>query len=185
MAEDEKQVILRRLKEKKNATMLEWGSGGSTLAFPKHVARYHSIEHDEPWFNKVSKQAPDNVQMFLIPAEGEVVRDQQSAKCWDDLFSCEYMKAYGTYVYAPKDMLERFDFVLIDGRARPQCARSIFGSLHEDSIVFMHDWNPARPHYKVVLEHYDIVEEIEGDSARRQGIVALTPKRESWKKYVR
>ena len=32
-----------------NDTMLEWGSGYSTLWFSQFVREYYSIEHDEGW----------------------------------------------------------------------------------------------------------------------------------------
>ncbi len=48
-----------------------------------------------------------------------------------------------------------FDAVLIDGRARSQCA--LFDLLRNGrSVVFIHDWN-RRPEYHVVLQVYDVV----------------------------
>ena len=36
-----------------DTVMLEWGSGGSTIAFSSMVSKYYSIEHDEEWYNKI------------------------------------------------------------------------------------------------------------------------------------
>ena len=36
-----------------DTVMMEWGSGGSTLAFSSMVSKYYSIEHDEEWYNKI------------------------------------------------------------------------------------------------------------------------------------
>lgn len=38
--------------------MVEWGSGGSTVMFVPHfeTGELYSIEHNEEWFNKVSKE---------------------------------------------------------------------------------------------------------------------------------
>ena len=49
-------------------TMLEWGSGGSTLYFSKFVKNYHSIEHDQEWYDKIKPQIDDNVIYHHIPS---------------------------------------------------------------------------------------------------------------------
>jgi len=35
-----------------NDIMLEYGSGGSTLFFSKHVKEYYSLEHEPEWYKK-------------------------------------------------------------------------------------------------------------------------------------
>ena len=53
---------------KNDMTMLEWGSGGSTLYFPKFVESYHSIEHDQGWYDKIKPQISDNVDYYHVPS---------------------------------------------------------------------------------------------------------------------
>ena len=63
---------------------------------------------------------------------------------------------------------KKFDLVLIDGRARPQCAEKVIPYLSDDAVVFIHDfWK--RPDYSWVLNLYDEVESIKNG----QSIVAL------------
>ena len=48
-------------------TMLEWGSGGSTLYFPYFVKKYYSIEHDTEWSKKIELKKPQNVEFHHVP----------------------------------------------------------------------------------------------------------------------
>ena len=41
---------------KPNHTVLEWGSGESTLYFPQFVKKWISVEHNREWFIKTSSQ---------------------------------------------------------------------------------------------------------------------------------
>ena len=57
-------------------TMLEWGVGGSTFCFSRHVYKYYAIEHDYDWYNKVCKELLDrgtsNVMLnFALPNDRE------------------------------------------------------------------------------------------------------------------
>ena len=64
MSQSEIQTIEKYLKPE--FTMLEWGSGGSTLYFPKFVRKYYSIEHDMSWYDNISPKTPNNVDYHLI-----------------------------------------------------------------------------------------------------------------------
>lgn len=145
-------------------TMLEWGSGGSTAYFPHFVDKYYSIEHDTEWAKKVQAEAPDNVDFHYVP--------------WDAPRTIPTKREqFETYI-AHVDTLgvDKFDKVLIDGRARGWCAEYVLPYLHKDSIVFMHDfWN--RPQYHVVFNWYEEVASIKGQGL--QTIVALKPKLEA------
>ena len=57
MSKEEISLIKREFKKgKEKKTMLEWGSGGSTLYFSKHVKEICSFEHNIEWYKKISKQ---------------------------------------------------------------------------------------------------------------------------------
>jgi hypothetical protein len=53
--------------------LLEYGAGGSTTWFGRHVGRVISVEHDAQWFNEVKSQVPPNaaVQLCELTPEGE------------------------------------------------------------------------------------------------------------------
>lgn len=142
-------------------TVLEWGSGGSTVAFSRMVSRYVSIEHDPTWFERVRK-ITGSEDVFLVEASHVA-----GPRCPTD---------FEDYVRFPAELGLRFDRVLIDGRCRVACAHQLVksGLLAERGLVFIHDWNRAR--YRSVLKWYDVVAEIGSRDPDRNGIVALKPK---------
>lgn len=143
-------------------TMLEWGSGGSTLYFPYFVKHYYSIEHNEDWFQKILPQIPDNVNFNFVSWDSERTIPTQR-----DQFKTyiEYINELG---------VKKFDKILIDGRARGWCAEYALNYLHKDSIIFIHDfWN--RPQYHIVFEWYNEIDSIKNKNL--QTIVALQPKK--------
>ena len=51
----------------KSTIMFEWGSGGSTIFFPRYVSRYHSIEHSKEWYHRVYNELPGNARLYYVP----------------------------------------------------------------------------------------------------------------------
>jgi protein O-GlcNAc transferase len=144
-------------------TMLEWGSGGSTLYFPHFVEKYYSIEHDLDWSKKIQLQIADNVEFHHVPWDSPRTIPTQRSQ----------FKTYIEHVHTLG--VKTFDKVLVDGRARGYCVEEVLPYLHKDSIVFMHDfWN--REQYHVVFKWYDEVASVK--TAGLQTIVALKPKLE-------
>lgn len=158
MSQQEIDLILSFLKE--DDTMLEYGCGGSTLFFPKYVKEYHSIESDESWANAVKKNMPKNVTMHSIPVSRPEDLDQKRITRWDELYTTNTYKAYKDYIETGSKIGKIFSKILIDGRARPQCARYMYDFIDEDCIVFMHDWHPSRTYYKSVLKKYTLIDSI-------------------------
>ena len=62
MHEREKAVIEKYLNPE--VTMMEWGSGGSTVEFSKKVKKYYSVEHNLEWYNQVKQAVPSNVTLY-------------------------------------------------------------------------------------------------------------------------
>ena len=52
-------------------TVLEWGSGGTTLYFPQIVNTYVSMEHDSGWYEKVLPDILDNCEYYYVPIVDE------------------------------------------------------------------------------------------------------------------
>lgn len=143
--------------------LLEWGSGNSTLYFSGIVKKVITIEHDIDWINTIKSVIDgyniDNIEMHYIPAHSPT----------PDPCRYEQFKDYIEYV---KKNQFKFTKVLIDGRARKYCAKSIWDYIDEDTIVFIHDFN--RPDYQKTLKYYDLIEvNYEG-----QGIAALKRKKD-------
>lgn len=136
---------------KPDHVMLEWGSGGSTVYFPKFVREYFSIEHNREWFDAVSKELSKkgitNVHLYLSEVEWyKTARVKNPTKFKD------YINFVGT-------LNRKFDCVLIDGRARLWCAEKVLPYLSKSAVVFLHDfW--ARPRYRGIFKWYSEIESV-------------------------
>jgi len=127
----------------KNHTMLEWGSGGSTISFSPLVSSYYSIEHVEEWYNNVDTQ---------IQEDGLKVNNNLIKPDSPRTIPTKY-EEFKTYIEYPKTFDVKFDRVLIDGRARVQCAEFIVPYLNQGAMVMVHDfWR--RPQYHSLLNLY-------------------------------
>ena len=192
----EKDLIIKYLQQKPNSTMLEWGCGGSTLTFSKEVKQYISIEHNLDWYIDVQKtiieKGLNNIDFHLVDVSKEVPTAKKAFyDKWSnelhtlsktntnnipDLEYCIYPKnrfVFHEYIdWVDKLETKIYDFVLIDGRARADCAFKILNYIDDDSIVFIHDyWK--RPQYQVMTEYYDVIDSVQDTL---QTIVALKKK---------
>ena len=178
-------------------TVLEYGSGGSTIHFSSQVKKYYSIEHNADWSVEIRPRLSDNVVYHIVdPERGPahdiiggppskiifkngreaVLRSGPVTMSWDGddntwaaLGDRDHYAELKNYITYPAKFNTKFDIVLVDGRARPECARFVTQLIHQDSIVLIHDfWN--RPHYECVFDIYDEVGSVRDTS---QTIVAL------------
>lgn len=136
-----------------NMTMLEWGSGGSTLEFSSLVEKYYSIEHDKEWYDTISIKLKDyplnDVTYKFIKQNQPNLDDRQSEY---DMFK-DYIDVVDTFN-------EKFDIVLIDGRARRLCAKKIIPYLKSTSIIFIHDYIARKEVYGCVEDYYELIDSI-------------------------
>lgn len=130
-----------------NDIMLEWGSGGSTLRFSKLVGKYYSIEHKKEWYDKLNIEN-NYVFRYLVPKS----KGNNKKEMFD-----EYIK------FPSKLDVKQFDKVLIDGRARFECAKYILPFISRSGIVFIHDF--FQPHkyddYARVFSYYNLIDSVE------------------------
>ena len=124
--------------------MLEWGAGGSTLYYSTLVNKYYSIEHDSGWYNKLLPNIPENVKMFNILNDKPRTTPTQKHQ-------------FQTYIdFIDELKIPQYDKILIDGRARGWCAEKALHYIHENSIVFIHDYF-NRPQYHIVENWYKVI----------------------------
>tara|TARA_R110001632_G_scaffold105287_5_gene214576 strand:- start:846 stop:1358 length:513 start_codon:yes stop_codon:yes gene_type:complete len=122
--------------------MLEWGSGGSTHLFSPFCERFVSIEHYEEWYNfTLTKNLPEHVEYMLVP--NNKPRSQDDTPKEDFL---DYVNAIDLFSG------EKFDVILVDGRARKYCAEKAVDFLAEDGVIIIHDW--GRPRYKKYVSKF-------------------------------
>lgn len=145
--QQEVDLLLNSLKP--TDSVLEWGSGGSTLEIAKNVGRLDSIEHDIRWYNNVKRQLYDNTNTCL-----HFVARNKEEKPGDD----GTLEDYYDYVNYPKKLNDRkFDVIFIDGRARVECAKVALQLLKDDGIIFIHDYRHPQEQYR--RYEYEVVEQ--------------------------
>lgn len=148
MHSKEKALITKHFSKEK--TMLEWGSGGSTIEFSKQVKEYYSIEHNKEWHSKVNNEISlrglKNINYYYVEQNKPRRKPRQSQ--YDE---------YKDYIDIVDSFNTKFDIVLIDGRARRLCAYKVIPYLNPGAVVIIHDW-VVRNGYHCVTDYYNVLE---------------------------
>lgn len=128
---------------RKEMVVFEWGSGGSTLFFAKRADRVVSIEHDELWHTNMMKilenEKASNCECLLVMKSGKGVEAVDDAVIFKD-----YYQAISKY---PDN---HFDIVVIDGKARNECAEASKYKVKSGGIIIFD--NSERKLYKTGLD---------------------------------
>lgn len=158
MSKEEIETIKKYLNS--DMIMLEYGCGGSTLFFPQFVKEYYSIEHDREWFEKIKKQIANHTYMYYVGRNSTTPDHERIvAKSVAELENSSRAKDFTAYIRYPEKLNIKFDAVLIDGRARPECAAFIRSFLKDGGYLFIHDYWARKP-YHVVSEIYDLIDSV-------------------------
>lgn len=112
---------------------LEWGAGCSTLLF-QDLARERggdvlTMEHDPNWLTSVAKRlnyGGSNIVLQDLDGPRQSQIDQ-------GLHYASYPVDKGP-----------FDFIMIDGRRRVECAVAALACSHKDTVIVLHDYRRAR-----------------------------------------
>ena len=112
--------LLIRLKPRK---CFEWGSGWSSVYFPRFIpeSKWISMEHSQEWFDIISPHLPPNVKVMVRPIWGKYVSD-----------AVDEVKG------------QPFDFVFIDGERRDDCVEMALHMLRKGGIAVQHDAPPLK-----------------------------------------
>lgn len=148
----EEEINLLKFYLKKDMVVFEWGGGGSTLEFSKFVKEYYSVEHDFEWYVLLSKKIERNTKLYFVPAEtvnlGWFPRFKEGK--YNDF------KSYVNFIDVLGSLGKKFDVVIVDGRARVDCAIRAQDYLKDNGVIFIHDFE--REYYWDVLRYYQIIE---------------------------
>lgn len=133
---------------KKTDYVLEYGSGSSTLEISKLCQNLVSIEHQYIWFNKLRFRINENTILKYCPPD----------KPYIEGLHCGTYDEFKTYIETPLQF-NKFDIIYIDGRARNYCAAICNKLGHQDTLVFVHDFD--REEYKEMHNYLDVIEGVE------------------------
>lgn len=158
----EKETALIKSHVRPSFSVLEWGSGESTIELAKIAFHVTSIEHDEEW---ASKPVPANVVMLYKPPFSK----HDPEKDGDGNLS-----KFLSYVVNPVKIGLKYDIILIDGRCRVACAAMCPFISFESTKVFIHDYDfssPCRQEYIGALRYLDFIQ-------REDSLAMFKPKKE-------
>ena len=100
----------------KHQTVLEFGSGYSTLFYCKHVKQVYAVEHDMEWYREILKTRPTNANITHVALD------------------------YGGYYAAFASSLNlTFDIIIVDGRDRVNCLKQSVNCLSATGVMVLDD----------------------------------------------
>ena len=134
----------------KTKKVLEYGSGNSSIEIAKEVKHLVTIEHMPNWYEHLKDKLPENSDIFHI------LKDDGS---YVSLIKPEHglYKEWQNYIEYPLNH-KPFDIIFIDGSARVGCASVCKKLGHENTLVFIHDWQGQR--YSGALQYLEHIETV-------------------------
>ena len=151
-------IAFMKAEVKPSHTVFEWGAGSSTFFWAAYTAQVETIEHDPEWHDKVqtalNKNQIKNVHAVCVrperrlgdgdPADPRAYSSHRPE--WD-----EYQ--FERYVRTIEDFADdAFDWVCIDGRARPSCLLAGKPKVKPGGWIMLD--NSRRDHYQPALSGF-------------------------------
>jgi hypothetical protein len=127
-----------------DSLVLEYGSGVSTKEIAKKCKLITSIEHQEDWYNKLKNELPSNCELILKTTDLPYIEGGH----------CGTYDEFKSYIESPLNKMS-FDIILIDGRARVSCSSICNKLSHDNTIIFIHDFD--RPEYQEALNYLELI----------------------------
>lgn len=133
-------------------TGFEWGCGRSTAFVARRVARLVTVEHKEKWRRRVAAllagQGIANVEFRFVPPGDGPGRPEARPALWRETGHVHRKPEFAAYADAILDIPEdSLDFVLIDGRARVECALNAFCRVKPGGFLLLDnsEWEKYAP----------------------------------------
>lgn len=140
-----------------DCTVFEYGVGGSTVFYSGKVKRVVSVEHDLDWYNLVlevvRQRRISNCECHFIPPELQEDDDPDcngpaAYRSDSEAYRGRSFRKYASFIDSFPD--EFFDFVSIDGRARPACIIHARNKIKPGGYLLLD--NSERAHYQKAKE---------------------------------
>jgi len=125
-------------------SVFEYGSGGSTVYFAKHVRRVVSVEHNGDWYERVSQRL---AECGATHCEYRLIRPEpieyppgytSDASAYRGLSFFNYVKAIDEYAD------DRFDLIVVDGRSRCACVRHAIARVKAGGYLILDNSDRSR-----------------------------------------
>lgn len=152
--QEESDFLLKHIQ--KHHSVLEYGSGNSTLEISKLCDKLISIEHQKDWYEYLITKIDSNTKLIL----------KEPNESYIEGTLCGTYNQFRDYITCPVEY-GKFDIILIDGRARIECAKSCKKMAKSNTLVFIHDFTSRLEidNYKEVFNYLEIIESV-GDMSK-------------------
>lgn len=131
-------LLEEQSQRKEFINILEYGSGNSTIYFPKFLKKngvkftWCAIENSVPWYEGVislieNNNLKGNTKCFLKSPTYEKDKDIQETLDMSE------------YINFPNTLDTKFDVIVVDGRKRRECLEVASKSLASKGVVILHD----------------------------------------------
>lgn len=121
--------VERHLSSRESAQVFEWGSGASTVWLAARAGSVLTVEHDAEWASGMRSRLPDHVRLLVVPPVGSTRPAVPSAKPGHEGLD------FSDYVAAIDRSPDRYDLVVIDGRAREACLARALDHLAPGGLI--------------------------------------------------
>lgn len=138
---------------RRDMSVFEWGSGGSTIFFARNAGRVTAVEHEEAWAAQVraaiAERGIDNARLEHFSPEldaaaaGWETADPSVFASSGEVFRGQSFRRYVTFIESFSEA--SFDLVVVDGRARPACIRHGMARTKPGGFLLLD--NAERAHY--------------------------------------
>lgn len=120
--------------------VFEFGGGGSTLWLEDRGATVTVVEHDEQWHNQLAHLLGTDTRLLFRPIDASGVIPSVAAPGYFD-----------SYVNAIQEEADNsLDLVIVDGRARVECARKAISKVKPGGLLLFDDTD--RPRYQPAID---------------------------------
>lgn len=138
--------------------VFEYGSGNSTIFWASRAKEVISVEHDELWHNKMKqeflKQGFTNIKYILSQAAqdpdfaNKLPENPSGYISSDTNYAGKKFESYVKQIDHYPD--NYFDFIIVDGRARPSCVLHALQKLNLNGYLVLD--NTERKHYDTAIQ---------------------------------
>jgi len=136
---------------------LEYGSGGSTYQanLRKNIEKIYSIESDIQWQNNIKKKtATDKINYIYVDMKTLPNNWGHPGK---DATNEEKINYSEQIRLLDKDIINKIDLILIDGRFRVACCLKCHEVINDNTLIALDDYIPRLNMYGEVLNYFDII----------------------------
>lgn len=149
---------------RKKHFVFEFGGGGSSLFFADRACSLVTVEHDEVWGKILLKHSKNISSWKLLRISADLSNSKGDIANPDDYISEDEnfigydFKKYASSIDQFNDL--SFDWVLVDGRARPSCIKHALPKIRKGGYLILDNSNRSyysEAHKETLKNKYSIV----------------------------